>query len=482
MVPTVSTSGRAAASAAQPGAGHALLAALARTLAWLAMLVWALPPPGMAQPVMPPPAATPPAEAQSFNTAQLDAMLAPIALYPDDLLVQVLMASAYPLQIVAAARWFQQGDNKKLSGEALAKALEAQPWDPTVKSLLPFPQVLLMLNDQLEWTQQLGYAVSEQQAAVMDSIQRLRRQAQLAGSLKTTEQQRVTVEEQAIVIQPASPQTVYVPTYNPNVVYGTWPYASYPPVYYPPAPGYAYSPFVSGLAFAAGVAVVASLWGCGSAHWGSGNVAINASRYNNINVNRPPVKNGAWRPPAGGSAGGRPARPPGGPVGAAARPSQLPANAIGRANAELPRSALDRPGGAGGNRAGAGGGQRPGDGGLGGGQNRPGGGGGGGIGGAGGGIGGGAGAAQRPAGGFDGRGGSAAQRPAGGAGQGLGAAQRPAAADRSAFSGTRDGNRASQFSARGAQSRSAPASVNRGSFGGGGRGGAARGGGGRRGR
>jgi len=123
-----------------------------------------------------------------FSIAQLDAMLASIALYPDELLTQTLMAATFPLQVVAAARWLEKDNNKTLKGEALLKALESQKWDASVKSLIPFPQVLIMMNDHLEWLQQLGYAMANQQAAVLDAVQRLRRQAQLAGSLKTTEQ------------------------------------------------------------------------------------------------------------------------------------------------------------------------------------------------------------------------------------------------------------------------------------------------------
>jgi uncharacterized protein DUF3300 len=186
----------------------------------------ALPPPSLAQP-KPVPAAQ--VGATEFNVEQLDAMLAPIALYPDELLTQTLMASTYPLQVVAASRWLEKGDYQNLKEDALTKALESENWDPSVKSLVPFPQVIAMMNDNLESTQQLGYAVATQQAAVLDSIQRLRRQAQKAGSLKTTEQQRVVVQEDTVVIQPADPATVYVPVYNPTQAYGEWPYPSYPP-------------------------------------------------------------------------------------------------------------------------------------------------------------------------------------------------------------------------------------------------------------
>jgi hypothetical protein len=190
----------------------------------------ALPPPSFAQPK---PASTVQSDATGFNVEQLDAMLAPTALYPDELLTQILMASTYPLQVVAASRWLEKNDNKNLKGDVLAKALESESWNPSVKSLVPLPQVIAMLNDNLEWTHQLGYAIATQQPAVLDSIQRLRRQAEKAGSLKTTEQQHVVGEENNVVIQPADPQTVYVPVYNPTQVYGEWPYPSYPPVYFP---------------------------------------------------------------------------------------------------------------------------------------------------------------------------------------------------------------------------------------------------------
>jgi hypothetical protein len=130
-----------------------------------------------------PPATVIQSTATEFSVAQLDAMLAPIALYPDDLLTQMLMASTFPVQIVAAARWLEKAENKTLKGDALMKALEPENWDPSVKSLIPFQQVVRMMNDHLDWTQQIGYAVTVQQAAVLDSIQRLRRQAQKAGNL-----------------------------------------------------------------------------------------------------------------------------------------------------------------------------------------------------------------------------------------------------------------------------------------------------------
>ena len=263
---------------------------LFRGVAVFSAILLAVPPPtAFAQPKLP---ASTEAAATEFSVAQLDAMLAPIALYPDELLAQLLMASAYPLQVIAASRWLATGDNKNLKGDALSKALESQNWDPSVKSLVPFPQIIAMMNDKLEWTQQLGYAVVNQQAAVLDSIQRLRKQAQKAGSLKTSPQQRVETRDEAVIIEPASSEAVSVPVYQPANVYGDWPYPDTPPVYLPPpqeyypaayAPGYAWG---TGIAFAAGVAVTAGLWGWANAGWGSGNVNINASRYNSINVNR----------------------------------------------------------------------------------------------------------------------------------------------------------------------------------------------------
>lgn len=282
-------------------------------------------------------------EPAAYNTEQLDALLAPIALYPDELLTQVLMATTYPVQIVEASRWLAQPGNAGLSGEALAKTLESQSWDPSVKSLVPFPQVLQMLDGKLDWTQQSGYAFATQQADVMNSIQRLRAQAQQAGSLSSTPQQTVSTEQGSITIQPANPQTVYVPVYNPTVVYGTWPYPAYPPAYLPPPPGYAFgSAFVSGLAFATGVAVIGSLSGWAHPGWGGGNVNVNVNRWNNINANRGAIKSGTWRPPPGG-VGGRPLRAPGGPVGAPARLNGLPANAIGRNSVSVPGGLVSRP-------------------------------------------------------------------------------------------------------------------------------------------
>ncbi len=162
-------------------------------------------------------------------------MLASIALYPDDLLVQVFMAATYPIEIVEAARWLQA--NPGLTGDQLAAALEQQNWDPSVKSLVNFPSVLQMLNDNLEWTQRLGDAFLAQKDQVMDTVQKLRQKAQARGYLQSTAQESVAVDPQtqAIDIAPVSPEEMYVPVYDPEVVYGPWWWPAYPPyAFYPP--------------------------------------------------------------------------------------------------------------------------------------------------------------------------------------------------------------------------------------------------------
>jgi len=211
----------------------------------------------------------------TFKQEELDQMLAPIALYPDSLLSQILMASTYPLEVVQADRWVEQ--NKNLKGDALAKALEAQPWDPSVKSLVNFPQVLLMMNDKLDWTQKLGDAFLARQKDVMATVQKLRAKAEKEGNLKSTKEQTVKVEKEYIIIESANPQVIYVPTYNPVVVYGTWWYPAYPPYYYYPPPMYP---------FAAGVAVgVAWGYAWGHCNWHGGDVDIDINKNININKN-----------------------------------------------------------------------------------------------------------------------------------------------------------------------------------------------------
>ena len=237
-----------------------------------------------------------PASAQdaptSFKPAELDQLVAPLALHPDPLVAQILMASTYPLEVVQAARFVK--DNPGLKGDQLNESLKKQTWDDSVKSLVFFPQVLAMMNEKLDWLQKLGDAFLAQQQEVMAAVQRLRARAQAAGQLKTTPEQNVITEPAVAVtpapptvirIEPTNPQIVYVPSYDPMVVYGTWPPA-YPP-YYPYPAGY----FAAGaFTFAAGAAVGAALWGDCDWHHGGGEVNINNSRVNNFtnNVNNRP--------------------------------------------------------------------------------------------------------------------------------------------------------------------------------------------------
>ncbi|UUY07863.1 DUF3300 domain-containing protein [Pseudomonas sp. J452] len=256
----------------------------------------------------PAPAPVPVAAANAiFSPEQLDQMLAPLALYPDALLAQVLMAATYPGDVADAVAWSKA--NPDSSGDVAVRAVAQQPWDPSVQSLVAFPAALATLGQDPAWVQRVGDAFLADPNAVMDSVQRLRRQAQAAGNLESNEQQRVTTQPAApapapapasaestvivqqeavpptIIIEPAQPQVVYVPSYNSNEVYGTWAYPSSPPAYYPPPPGYYFgSALATGLAFGAGVAIIDSLWG--DCDWDNDDIDIDVDRYNNINSNR----------------------------------------------------------------------------------------------------------------------------------------------------------------------------------------------------
>ena len=227
------------------------------------------------------------AQPQLLDAAQLDQLVAPIALYPDPLLAQVLMASTYPLEVVQADRWAKA--NKGLKGDKVTAALDKQDWDASVKELVSTPTALAMMNDQLDWTQQLGDAVLAQQADVMDAIQRLRVKAQANGKLETTKQQKVTVKQEPdsstpiIEIEPASPDAVYVPYYDPAVVYGEWPYPDYPPYYYPPPSGYIVGGAIAtGLAWGAAYAVGREIWD--DIDWNHGDIDVDIDR--NIDIDR----------------------------------------------------------------------------------------------------------------------------------------------------------------------------------------------------
>lgn len=233
----------------------------------------------------------------SFSEAQIEQFVAPIALYPDPLLTQILMASTYPLEVVEAARWSR--DNSTVNGPALQDAMQAQSWDPSVKALTAVPQTLEMMSDKLDWTQQLGDAFLAQQQDVLNAVQKLRAEAQAAGNLRSTPQQVVTTApapdgvaasavQQPIVIEPVNPNVYYVPVYNPAVTYGAWDYPDYPPFYWSP-PGFVASNVVS---FATGVAVGAAIWG--GCNWRNHSVIINVNRYNIFNHTNINITNNTW--------------------------------------------------------------------------------------------------------------------------------------------------------------------------------------------
>jgi hypothetical protein len=236
-----------------------------------------------------------------FSNEQLDQMLAQIALYPDALLSQVLMAATYPEDFAQAAAWSKAHPDAK--GDSAVTMVESEPWDPSVASLVAFPEALITLGEKPDYVRNLGDAFLAQPEDVMESVQRLRAAAQKAGNLSSNEQVKVSSQAapapssstvvvqqaapppQVIVIEPAQPQVVYVPAYNPTTVYGPWWYPSYPPYYYPTPPGYWFSRTVAtGIAYGVGIGISNALWG--GFDWGRRDVNINVNRYNNINVNR----------------------------------------------------------------------------------------------------------------------------------------------------------------------------------------------------
>ena len=283
---------------------------LARILCPLIATAFAAASPAMAQQKPPPPSSAQPAATASqpapgqqsadlaavndaapagdkpdFKPEELDQMLAAIALYPDSLISQILMASTYPVEVVEAERWTKA--KKDLKGDALAKELEKKSWDASVKSLVQFPQVLAMMSENLSTTVKIGDAFIGQQKEVMEAVQRLRAKAKSTGNLESGKEQTVKTETssagtQVIVIESSNPDVVYVPQYSPTVVYGSWPYPAYPPApYYPP--GYGYHPVAT---FAAGGALGAA-WGYawGNCNWGGGDVNIDIDRNSNRNTN-----------------------------------------------------------------------------------------------------------------------------------------------------------------------------------------------------
>jgi hypothetical protein len=230
------------------------------------------------------------------GSAQLAAILAPVALYPDPVLSNILAASTYPLEVVEAARWVADPVNADLTGDALLAALQQKDWDPTVKSLVPFPPILKLMNDQLEWTQQLGNAFLAQQGAVMDTVQSLRRQAQSADGLVSTPQQIVRNDEGSIEIQPANSQQVAIPAYDPSVVYGTWPYPEAPPAAFTAyEPGDYNDAYAGGWFFGPPVVLIEPVWFWGRFDWRDHRLAMDGDRLGRLNPHRGYVANSTWQ-------------------------------------------------------------------------------------------------------------------------------------------------------------------------------------------
>ena len=261
------------------------------------------PQPQGAQPPQPQAAQQPPQPAaQPLGQGKLETLLAPIALYPDDLVAQILTSSTYPIEVVEAARWTQEHPN--VEGNALQDAMQQQPWDASVKGLTAVPQVLSMMNDKLDWTQQVGEAFLAQPNDVSNAIQQLRAKAAANGNLKSSTQLKVSsvaapasppppVPPQPgadsatlpppppsdyITIEPADPSMYYVPIYDPMVVYGPWPWSAYSPFYWYP-PGYVVG--AAAIGFGVGFFVGAALWT--HYNWAGGRVTINVARYNQFN-------------------------------------------------------------------------------------------------------------------------------------------------------------------------------------------------------
>ena len=210
----------------------------------------------------------------ALNTAQLQSLVSPIALYPDDLLSQMLMAATYPLEVAEAYNWLES--EKGQSKDQIQTALKNETWDNSVKSLVMFPQALDLMGSKLSWTQQLGDAYLAQPKALMDAIQSLRHLAQKSGNLNSSQQVTINTQGNNITIAPANPQVVYVPQYNPTIVYGSWPYPAYPPAS-------AYDPAWGLMSFGVGMAVGAALWS--SPRWGAGSITINNNNFNQFNRN-----------------------------------------------------------------------------------------------------------------------------------------------------------------------------------------------------
>jgi uncharacterized protein DUF3300 len=232
---------------------------------------------------------------QQYTRQQIDQLVAPIALYPDQLLSQVLMAATYPDQVVQAAQWVQDQSHDNLKGDELAQALEPLPWDPSVKALVPFPQILVMMSEHIEWTEALGVAFATQQREVMARVQALRHLAMKSGRLAKVKHLKVQEEGQAIVITEAEPGRIFVPVYNPTVVYGQWPDREFPPVFIPPPQSFVSETIEPGLEVSVAYTAVRPLWGWSRVDWRDQRITVDRTEYTRITRNVEVGPGDTWR-------------------------------------------------------------------------------------------------------------------------------------------------------------------------------------------
>jgi len=246
----------------------------------------------------PAPGEAQPADGVAYSQEELDQILAPVALYPDQLLMQVLIASTYPLEVIDAARFIQRNPN--LRGEALDEAVAGRNWDPSVQSLTAFPQVLEMMNEKIDWMQRLGDAFLVDQQRVMDTVQALRARAQAQGNLQSTPQQSVLTQDRVIIIEPVQPEYVYVPYYNPLVVYGPWWAPAYEPWFWNPSPIYGYPVWggiSTGIYFGTAWGISYHHWGWARPDWHRHQVHVHptGNRFWNRPGHSPPRPGGTWQ-------------------------------------------------------------------------------------------------------------------------------------------------------------------------------------------
>jgi hypothetical protein len=231
--------------------------------------------------------------AAPLTQPQLDQLVAPVALYDDPLLADILTASTYPLEVVEARRWVSDPANAGLKGDALTTALAAQSWDPSVKALVPFPNVLENMDSHLDWTESLGEAFLAQQGDVMDAVQRLRHQAETVGTLKSSPQETVASDGDDVTISSPPSDVIYVPDYDPWCAYGAWPYPIYGPYYYAPWSGYC-GPDDDLIGWDTGIFLPFAYWGWGDFDWRHHHVRIDRGHYDQYHSGHEPADN-VWQ-------------------------------------------------------------------------------------------------------------------------------------------------------------------------------------------